>query len=265
MKSLQLAHSRTMKNVKPRIAIVEDDADQLHSIEEFLLDSGYQVWGAGSAEAFYRQFMGNPVDVVILDIGLPGEDGLSVAALLKDKPDVAVIILSARDSLPDRLSGLRAGADRYLVKPVSLLELAANIDAVGNRLALNATTTSGGEPNRRSMDLPGGHWDLALQDWVLRSPQGKSLQLTTHEFALLHCLIKLQGQPVTKRDLTDQIFGPRTQNGSERLNLLVMRLRKKASEALTEPLPIKTLHQIGYAFTAAARLLQAGAGIQEPR
>jgi DNA-binding response OmpR family regulator len=254
-----------MKTVKPRIAIVEDDSDQLHSIEEFLLDSGYPVWGAGSAEAFYRRFMAKPVDVVILDIGLPGEDGLAVAALLKDKPDVAVIILSARDSLSDRLSGLRAGADRYLVKPVSLLELAANIDAVGNRLARSATATPAGEANRQSPDMPRGHWDLAMQDWVLTSPQGKPLPLTTHEFALLHRLIKVQGQAVTKRDLTDHIFGSRAQNASERLNLLVTRLRKKAAEALAEPLPIKTLHQIGYAFTAAARLLQDEGGIKERR
>ena len=254
-----------MKTIKPRIAIVEDDSDQLHSIEEFLLDSGYPVWGAGSAEAFYRHFMASPVDVVILDIGLPGEDGLAVAALLKDKPNVAVIILSARDSLSDRLSGLRAGADRYLVKPVNLLELAANIDAVGNRLALNAMATAGAEPTRLGSDTPRGHWDLALKDWVLTSPQGKPLALTTHEFALLHHLIKVQGQAVTKRDLTDQIFGPRAQNGTERLNLLVTRLRKKAAEALAEPLPIKTLHQIGYAFTAAARILQTQSSLREPR
>jgi DNA-binding response OmpR family regulator len=66
----------------------------------------------------------------------------------------------------------------------------------------------------------------------------------------------VQGQGVTKQDLTDQIFGPRAQNGSERLNLLVTRLRKKASAALTEPLPLKTLHQIGYTFTAVANLQQ---------
>ena len=105
-----------MTQSKPSIAIVEDDSDQLHSIEEFLLDSGYSVWGACSAEAFYKGFTVQPVDVVLLDLGLPGEDGLSVASLLKSRPEVGVIILSARDSLDDRLAGMRAGADRYLVK-----------------------------------------------------------------------------------------------------------------------------------------------------
>lgn len=254
-----------MKNPKPLIAIVEDDVDQLHSLEEFLLDAGYPVWGASSAEAFYRQFMASPADVVILDIGLPGEDGLAVAALLKDKPGVAVIILSARDALNDRLSGLRAGADRYLVKPVNLLELAANIDAVGNRLALNAATGPNAEANRHRAEHPGGHWLLAIQNWELRSPRGKVLHLTSHEFTLLDCLIRAQGKVVSKKDLTDRILGPRAQNGSERLNLLVTRLRKKAAEALAEPLPLKTAHQLGYAFTAAARLLQDHNGIPERR
>lgn len=240
-----------MKTPKPRIAIVEDDADQLHSIEEFLLDAGYPVWGVGSAEAFYRHFMVSPVDVVILDIGLPGESGLSVAKLLQDRPQVEVIILSARDSLNDRLLGLRSGADRYLIKPVSLLELAANIDAVGKRLALRQD-----DLHRQPSEPPQGQWTLATQDWQLRSPQDVVLQLTTHEFALLSCLIRAQGKVVSKQELILQIQGVRAQNGNERLNLLVARLRKKASDTLTEPFPLKTAHQLGYAFTAPARLSQ---------
>lgn len=246
-----------MTQSKPSIAIVEDDSDQLHSIEEFLLDSGYSVWGAGSAEAFYKGFTVQPVDVVLLDLGLPGEDGLSVASLLKSRPEVGVIILSARDSLDDRLAGMRAGADRYLVKPVNLLELAANIDATASRLA-----------PRTAADLAGSHaaavvpaanagcWVLDMKDWVLSSPEGKCLQLTTHEFLFLQQLLRSDGLPVTKRDLSTHLFGARAQNGAERLSLLLTRLRKKAAEAFSEPLPVKTLHQIGYAFTASAQLVQ---------
>jgi DNA-binding response OmpR family regulator len=244
-----------MTHSKPSIAIVEDDSDQLQSIEEFLQDSGYNVWGAGSAEAFYKGFTVQPVDVVILDVGLPGEDGLSVASLLKSRPDIGVIILSARDSLSDRLAGMRAGADRYLVKPVNLLELAANIDATASRLT----------PRGPSADLPAASpviavpsaaWVLALKDWVLSSPQGGSLSLTTHEFMFLQQLMRADGQPVSKRDLSSHLFGARAQNGAERLNLLLTRLRKKAAEAFAEPLPVKTLHQIGYAFTATTQLAQ---------
>jgi len=246
-----------MTQSKPSIAIVEDDSDQLHSIEEFLLDSGYSVWGAGSAEAFYKGFTVQPVDVVLLDLGLPGEDGLSVASLLKSRPEVAVIILSARDSLDDRLAGMRAGADRYLVKPVNLLELAANIDATASRLAPRTAVDPAGSLVAAAIPVAkAACWVLAMKDWVLSSPQGKCLQLTTHEFMFLQQLLRADGQPVPKRDLSTHLFGARAQNGAERLNLLLTRLRKKAAEAFSEPLPVKTLHQIGYAFTASAQLVQ---------
>ncbi|PIF16409.1 MULTISPECIES: response regulator transcription factor [unclassified Acidovorax] len=246
-----------MTQSKPSIAIVEDDSDQLHSIEEFLLDSGYSVWGAGSAEAFYKGFTVQPVDVVLLDLGLPGEDGLSVASLLKSRPEVGVIILSARDSLDDRLAGMRAGADRYLVKPVNLLELAANIDATASRLAPRTAIDPAGSLVAATIPVAkAACWVLAMKDWVLSSPQGKCLQLTTHEFMFLQQLLRADGQPVPKRDLSTHLFGARAQNGAERLNLLLTRLRKKAAEAFSEPLPVKTLHQIGYAFTASAQLVQ---------
>jgi DNA-binding response OmpR family regulator len=244
-----------MTHPKPHIAIVEDDSDQLHSIEEFLLDSGYNVWGADSAEAFYKGFTVRPVDVVILDLGLPGEDGLSVASLLKSKPEVGVIILSARDALNDRLAGMRAGADRYLVKPVNLRELAANIDATANRLAPRAAV-AGLEISSHAQSAPAAAWVLAVKDWALISPQGKQLKLTTHEFMFFQLLLRAQGQQVSKRELSEHLFGARAQNGAERLNLLLTRLRKKAAEAFAEPLPVKTLHQIGYAFTADAHVTQ---------
>lgn len=238
---------------KPTIAIVEDDMDQRNTLQEFLTDAGYAVWCAGSAEAFYKGFTAHPADVVILDLGLPGEDGLSVASLLKAKPEVGVIILSARDSLDDRLAGMRAGADRYLVKPVNLLELAANIEATAIRLEPKSEHR-GSVPQPLFAELP---WVLAVKDWVLASPKGQSLQLTTLEFMFLQQLMRSGGQPLAKRDLSTLLFGARAQNGADRLNLLVTRLRKKAAEAFDEPLPVKTLHQIGYAFTAVTHITQA--------
>lgn len=250
-------------NRVPRIAIVEDDQDLLQNTLEFLAAAGYPVWGAGSAEAFFRRFVAEPVEVVVLDIGLPGEDGLSVAELLCANRAVAVIILSARDAVEDRLAGLRAGADRYLVKPVNLMELAANIDAVAKRQG--APTQSLFElphqtrPARRITDqVDGGapFWRLAIQEWVLIAPDGRQLQLTAREFALLHRLIVVQGQAVPKKVLADEIFGTRIVNSAERINVLLARLRKKAAETFGEELPIKTAHQIGYAFTAPAHLAQ---------
>ncbi|MDD2880337.1 MAG: response regulator transcription factor [Rhodoferax sp.] len=238
---------------QPRIAIVEDDLDLMQSTQEFLASSGYRIWGVPSAEAFFRRFTAEPVDVVVLDIGLPGEDGLSVATLLKANPRIAVIILSARDSLNDRLAGMRAGADRYLVKPVNLMELAANIDAVLKRPRQTHVKPLLELPHQAT-EPSAGRWRLDIQDWLLTAPNGEALKLTSREFVLLHTLIKVQGQAVPKKDLIEELFGARVLNGGGRLNVLLARLRKKAADNFAQALPIKTAYMVGYAFTAPATL-----------
>lgn len=246
-------------NSFPRIAIVEDDLDLRLSTEEFLTVAGYSIWGAGSAEEFYRQFISTPADIVILDLGLPGDDGLTVARLLQNNPQVAVIILSARDATEDRLAGFRAGADRYLVKPVNLMELAANIDATAKRLQLMRLASETEQP-ASVVSLPSPpsgapySWSLNAQEWCLYSPSHQELRLTSREFVLLNQLMLAEGQVVSKQELCLEIFGPRIQNAPDRLNVLIARLRKKALDELAQELPVKTVHQLGYAFTAPAVL-----------
>ncbi|MDO9168323.1 MAG: response regulator transcription factor [Methylobacter sp.] len=226
----------------PRIAIIEDDYDLLQSTLEYLHIAGYIAWGVGNGDAFYKQLLINPVDVVMIDIGLPGEDGFSIARHLRSIPHLAIIIVSARDTLEDRLAGLNAGADRYLVKPVNLDELIANINAMVRRKDV-------------VVDLPiaaGLCWRLSGQYWTLTSPSGAVLPLTAREYRLLQMLIAVQGQTISKFDIADDIIGRRIINRNERLDVLLARLRKKANATLKEPLPIKTAHMHGYAFTAPA-------------
>lgn len=227
-----------------RIALVEDEEDIRLSVQDYLSHLGHKVWGAGSAEEFYRRFVAEPVDVVVLDIGLPGEDGLAVTELLQSNPGVAVIILSARDALEERLSGLRAGADRYLVKPVNLEELAANVQALARRQEPAPAPTPGSAPAKP--------WVLSRPCWRLTAPSGRSMMLTAREFALLDPLVEQEGQVLSKKVLGELVFGTRVTNAPDRLNVLVTRLRKKAAAELDEPLPIRTAHQLGYAFTAQA-------------
>lgn len=236
-----------------QIALVEDDIDLLHSIQEYLSLAGFSVWGVGSAEAFFRRFVADPVEVVLLDIGLPGEDGLSVAELLKPNAQVAVIILSAHDGLEDRLAGMSAGADRYMVKPINFRELLANINAVVNRTQ-KSPESGPVQPPQQVLSNQSLQWQLDVSSWLLISPKGLQLHLNAREFALMHMLIKVPGQTVHKKDIAHEIFGSRITNSFDRLNVLITRLRKKAIDALGEPLPIKTAHQIGYAFTAPAIL-----------
>jgi DNA-binding response OmpR family regulator len=231
-----------------RIAVVEDNRDLLDTTVEFLQAKGYAAWGAESAEGFYRRLAINPVEVLVLDIGLPGEDGIQVAQQLRALPQLTVIIVSARDAMDDRLAGLRAGADRYLVKPVDLAELVANIDAVCRRRVASIP-----EADRRPADAIAS-WRLVRQEWRLHAPNGEAIVLTAREFILLQALIEQHGETLGRREIAGKLFGAHAPNLNERLDVLLARLRKKTVSALGQPLPVKTVHLVGYAFTAPAVL-----------
>lgn len=237
-----------MPEIPVRIAVVEDDADLLNTMLEYLQIQGYPAWGVRNAEDFYRRFTVDVVDVVVLDIGLPGEDGISAARHLRELPNLTIIIVSARDALDDRLAGLKAGADRYLVKPVDLAELVANIEAVGRRPAHPAALPAA--ERIREGAPQAGLWRLAKQGWRLTGPDGKALGLTAREFLLLKCLFEANGETVPRKVIADKIIGTRIFNSDERLDVMLARLRKKCAATLGQPLPVKTAHQVGYAFTA---------------
>ena len=157
--------------------------------------------------------------VVVLDIGLPGEDGISAARHLHELPNLTVIIVSARDAMDDRLAGLKAGADRYLVKPVNLAELVANIEAVGRRPARPAHSSATGQIQEERPTA--GLWRLAKHDWRLTGPDGKVLNLTAREFLLLKCLFEANGETVSRKEVADKIIGPRVYNSGERLDVML--------------------------------------------
>ena len=233
-----------------RIAVVEDDADLLNTMLEYLRAQGYPAWGVRSAEDFYRQFAVDAADVIVLDIGLPGENGISVARHLRDQPNLTIIIVSARDALDERLVGFEAGVDRYLVKPVDLSELVANIEAVGRR---TAQPVSSSVPERIKEEEPKViFWRLVQHGWRLVGPDGKELGLTAREFLLLKCLFEANGEIVPRKVIADKIIGPRIFNSDERLDVMLARLRKKCMTTLGQQLPVKTVHQAGYAFAAPA-------------
>ncbi|WP_170160129.1 response regulator transcription factor [Azonexus fungiphilus] len=233
------------------MAIVEDDVDLLDSYLEYLRDEGYSAWGVSSAEAFYKKLFVAPVDVVILDVGLPGDDGISIAQHLSQTDGIVVIIVSARDATDDRVAGLRAGADRYLLKPIDMALLTANIEAVSRQqhLVAKPSLPTSSQRNLACDDA----WQLSSLQRTLSNPLGNSFQLTAREFIFMNLLYETQGEPLSKRVIGDKIFGARTLNTAERLDVLVARLRKKGQTVLGQSLPVMTVHNFGYAFTASLK------------
>lgn len=228
--------------LKPNIAVVEDDADLCANTVEFLEALGYPVWGVGSGEELYRHMQAERVDVVVLDIELPDDDGFNIASRLRALDHVAIVMVTGRGCLDDRLHGLSSGADTYLVKPVDFRELAANIDAVARRLS------------HSGMNEAKALWRLDQGKWLWIAPNGATLELTAKEYLFVHSLTEAGGQIVTKAALSVRLDGHGA-HSFNRLDVLLSRLRKKGEQALGCNLPIKAVTAIGYALTARCVLI----------
>jgi DNA-binding response OmpR family regulator len=230
---------------RPRLAVVEDDQDLLASLLDYLDYLAYPVWGATSAEAFYKQLHTRPADILILDLGLPGEDGLQVAAHVRRLPPLATIIVSARDGLQDRLDGLTAGADRYLIKPVDLRELVANIEALWRQRCCPAPPPCATAP-----------WRLAAGASRLYTPDGQIIPLTRYEWRLLQTLAATR-EVVERQALIAGVFGRQATNGSGRLDVLLTRLRRKIRLKTGRSLPLQTAHGVGYVLSETLEVAPA--------
>lgn len=211
-----------------RLAVVEDDENLRDSIVDFLLIKGYPAWGVGSAEAFYRRMAIQAIDLLIADIGLPGDDGFTLCRKVQSN-GLPVIILSGRNAPADRIEGLECGANRYLVKPIDLNELVANIEAMRRAAPppvspAPAAVTAG--------------WWLDATHWRLHAPNGRAMELTAKEYALLRCLIEAGDVPIGKHQIAETIWkGP---SAPHRVDVLMSRLRAKCVQTLGEPIPVKT-------------------------
>ncbi len=237
---------------KPRVAMVEDESDFRESAIDYLGASGYAVWGVGSGEEFYKRLMSDTVDIVILDVGLPGESGFEIAQHVSaTQPQVGIIILSARSKVSDRLIGLGRGADCYLVKPVDFQELIANIEAVWRRVSGAKLAP---ESESLPLNLAAPSWLLDRERWLLVTPEGLELKLTSKEFAFVRCLVLAEGELVSKASLAEALSGNAMEYDYHRIDVMLSRLRKKGMQAIGEALPVKTIQSYGYAFTAPCRL-----------
>jgi two-component system response regulator PhoP len=235
--------SNDVKLAMPRIAIVEDEEDLRLSLICYLAASGYQVWGAESAEAFYKQLLVSPVDVVILDVGLPGENGLQVVRHLSELGGIEIIILSGRGSVEDRVEGLNQGANRYLVKPVDMRELVANIQSATRGRQQTAPSASGS-----------ASWSFIRSQWILQAPDGAQIVLTTREFAFMDCLLRGERRAASRYELAQALSGGNLDGFDfHRIDMVVARLRQKIAAMTRIKAPIKAEQGVGFVFTAECR------------
>jgi two-component system response regulator PhoP len=222
-----------------RLLLIEDDAALRLSLARRLEADGYRVDQAGDGEDGLFQATEYPVDLAIVDLGLPKLNGLTVVQRLRaDGRSLPILILTARGSWQDKVTGLEAGADDYLVKPFDYPELAARVKALLRR-ALKATSSV--------LVLGPLSVDFAAQNASL---DGAVMELTAFEFRLLEYLVRERARVVSKQELSDYLYPHDEDRDSNVLEVLIGRLRRKLDPAGTL-VPIETLRGRGYRFTLA--------------
>lgn len=229
-------------NEKPvRLLVIEDEPDLQGALVDYLNIEGLQAQGVGSLQDAQAWLAAHEVDVLLLDLGLPDGDGVQWLKGRSDLMNKGVIITTARSDALSRVSGIRAGADVYLVKPVLPEEIVLLVHNLMRRLRGQASSA----------------WSLDSTGWRLLTPDGHALKLTHSEHAVLQRLAQSSGHAVSREDLAASLGHNPEHYDYRRLEILIRRLRNKARDSLDIPLPLDTAHRQGYAFTATIQVVKS--------
>jgi two-component system response regulator MprA len=221
---------------RPVVLLVDDDERLLGALRRGLSLRSFEVDVARNADEALARLQTREPDLIVLDILMPGMDGLDLCRLVRDRFALPILMLTARDAVPDRVAGLEAGADDYLVKPFDLQELVARIRALLRRASAEAT---------RKDQLSYGDLSLNPRRWFAQRA-GEPLALTATEFRLLDLFMRSPGQVFTREDILATLWGDEWLGmESNVVDVHVANLREKL-EASGRPRIIKTVRGVGY-------------------
>jgi len=224
-----------------RILVVEDDMQIARNLRDYLEVAGFEVTALGDGAAALASIRGDRPDLLVLDLGLPGMDGLDVARELRRTSTVPIVMLTARGEESDKIVGLELGADDYLVKPFSPKELVARVRAVLRR---TGGAVAGAEVVRAAdveVDLPKMRARVG----------GRPIDLTPTEFELLATLAREPGRVFTRGQLLDALHGVTLETYERAIDAHVKNLRKKIEPEPGRPRYVLTVHGVGYRFADA--------------
>ena len=236
-----------MREMTPadHILIVEDDQDLCTMVQTYLEDEGFTVSVAASGAEMRHIMLHSKISLVLMDLILPGESGLTLARELRAQSDVGIMILTGRGDTLDRIIGLEMGADDYLPKPFHLRELLARAKSVLRRVSLRAEP-----PKERLAIMTFNGWRLDMTGRALLAPDGQEVHLTTGEFDLLCTFATNANRILSREELLD--FARNRDSGAfdRAIDVQVGRLRRKLEADPIKPALIKTVRGAGYVFTA---------------
>jgi two-component system OmpR family response regulator len=242
---------------RERILVVDDEPGIRKLLQQYLSQQGYRVDTAANGEAMLRALEdaeragSRPVDAVILDLVMPGEDGLSLMRRVRQSHDVAIIILTLKSEATDRVEGLEQGADDYVTKPFNLRELLARLKSVLRRVkaAGPSSARAAGRESPSAVRFDG--WLLEMTTRELTSPSGERVALSPGEFDLLAAFVR-NPRRLLSRDRLLSLSRDREWTPFDRsIDVQIGRLRRKIEADPSQPTLIKTVRGAGYLFTAA--------------
>jgi DNA-binding response OmpR family regulator len=225
-----------------KILVVEDETKIARLVRDYLEHAGFEAVVVGDGEAALASARRSRPDLVVLDLGLPGRDGLDVARVLRRTSSVPIVMLTARGDETDRVVGLELGADDYVVKPFSPKELVARVRAVLRR---TQAAQAGGPEVLRVADV---EVDLPRMRVTVG---GRLVELTPTEFQLLAALVREPGRVFTRGQLLDAVHGVAFESYERAIDAHVKNLRKKLEPTPSRPRYLLTVHGVGYRFADA--------------
>jgi DNA-binding response OmpR family regulator len=224
-----------------RVLIVDDDPSVREMLAEYLTTHGYEVAQAASGAAMRAELARAAPAVVLLDVGLPGEDGLTLARYLREQHDVGIIMVTGQGDVVDRVAGLEVGADDYIAKPFDPRELRARLKSVLRRLEKKDSAKS-----RPTVGI--GKCSLDMKARVLSDARGREIPITSMEFDLLKALVEHPNQVLSRDQLLTMTRNREWEPFDRSIDIRITRLRRKVEDDPARPKVIRTVRGAGYMF-----------------
>lgn len=239
-------HANT--STMPRILVVDDEDEIRVLVKRYLDSQGFDVFTAANGAQLRDTLQSTRIDLVLMDLGLPGEDGLDLTRFLHSHWQGPVIIVSGRGESVDRVVGLELGADDYITKPFDLRELLARVRSVLRRTARPSSDT---EAHHGTLVFQGYRLDTAAHE--LRDDQGRIVPLTTGEYELLKLFLEHPHRVMTRNDIMSHIHGRDAGPFDRAIDVQIGRLRRKIERDPARPSMLKAIRGTGYILTEQVR------------
>ncbi len=238
-----------------KILVVDDDPDVRQLLVDYLSEAGYQVTTAENADAARAELDSNAPHVVLLDVGLPGEDGLSLARFIRERHDVGIIMVSGAGDTVDRIIGLEVGADDYISKPFDPRELRARLKSVTRRYKRAGEAQTHAEEEKQDDErIPVGDCTLDRRRQQLFDAAGGEIPLTRMEYELLCVFLERPNRPLSRDQLLNLTQNRDWDPYDRSIDIRITRLRRKIEPTAEKPQLIRTVRGVGYMFVPDSAL-----------